>query len=111
MKFNRSSHTRILDDLTLTFDPTGSTVELGIERADGTVDWYSAAWLDTPVQGVDRTGQPFWEQTAQTTVYFAGPNGDPTSATVLTEGRHITQSRVTKGQDVIVCASSPIDVG
>lgn len=109
MKFNRRSHTRILDDLTISFDPTGSTVELGIRAADGTVDWYDAEWLEDPVQVSE--DPPIWSQTAQTVGYFAGPDSDaPGEAVTLTAGRHYTHSRVSSGQDVIVGASSAIDV-
>lgn len=109
MKLNRASHTRLLDDLTVTIDPTGSDVELGIRQVDGTVTWYPAAWLDTPVKILDDPDT--WFQTAQTTDYFAGPDAELTgSPVVLTTGRHLTQTRVSKGQDVIVGASSPIDV-
>lgn len=104
MNLNRATRTRILDDLTVTIDPTGSTVELNI---DGT--WYPATWLGSPVQV--GTVPPKWTQTAQTTGYFAGPDATASGATVLVAGQHFTLSRVTSGQDIIVGVSSRIDVG
>ena len=100
MIFNASARTRILAAMTTDIDPTGSTVEVSI---DGT--WYPATWLGSPVVAGTK-----WTQTARTTGYFAGPSAVAAGATVLTLGRHLTLSRVTKGGDVLVADSDPIDV-
>jgi hypothetical protein len=101
MKFDAGTRTRLLVKMELDFDPTGSTVEVKVDST-----WYPASWLDTPVQSGGT-----WKQTARTTGYFAGPEVvDPAGATVLTATRHLTQTRVTSGTDVIVADSTPLDV-
>lgn len=101
MRFDAGTRTRILAEMTLDFDPTGSTVEV---KVDGL--WHAATWQGEPVATPGK-----WTQTARTTDYFAGPEVvTPGSAVVLTSARHLTQTRVTSGTDVIVSDSSPVDV-
>lgn len=101
MKFDAGTRTRLLVNMTVDFDPTGSTVDVKIDST-----WYPADWQGTPVQSAGK-----WTQTARTTGYFAGPEvASPGGAVVLTATRHVTQTRVTSGTDVIVADSTPIDV-
>lgn len=100
MKFDAGTRTRLLVKMELDFDPTGTTVDVKVDDT-----WHTASWLDTPVQ----TGSK-WTQTARTTDYFAGPEATAAGATVLTAARHLTQTRVTSGTDVIVADSTPLDV-
>lgn len=100
MKFDAGTRTRLTARMTLDFDPTGSTVEV---KVDGT--WYPATWQGDPVQSGGK-----WTQTARTIGYFAGPEAELIEAVRLSGGRHLTQTRVTSGADVIVADSSPIDV-
>lgn len=102
LDFDAATHTRLLADVTLDFDPTGTTVEVMVDGA-----WHAAIWLDSPVQCRENT----WEQTAQTVEYFAGPEVLPTNGVLLTSTpRHRTKTRVTKGEDAIVADSSVIAV-
>ena len=109
MRFDAATRTRILNDMELGIDPTGSTVEVKVGAA-----WYAATWLGVAVvtETDPKTGLPKkWTQTARTTGYFAGPEAAVVAATVLlTATRHLTQTRVTAGTDVIVADSSPVDV-
>ena len=109
MKLHPSTRARLIADITLDFDPTGSTVEVSV---DGT--WYPASWLGSPVQrnvSVGGATVPRWTQTARTTGFFAGPSATPAGAVVLAATpRHTTQVRVT-GTDTLVNDSTPIDVG
>ena len=103
MRFDAGTRTRILADMTLDFDPSSplSTVEVKV----GAV-WYAATWQGAPVAASGK-----WTQTARTTGYFAGPEAAVVAGTVLlTATRHLTQTRVTAGTDVIVADSSPVDV-
>lgn len=104
MRFDAGTRTRILAAMTLDFDPTGSTVEI---RVDST--WYAATWQGAPVSAGGK-----WTQTARTTGYFAGPEVSvPAGAVVLTATptpRHLTQTRVTSGSDIIVADSDPVDI-
>lgn len=101
MKFDAGTRTRLLVKMETDFDPTGSTVEVKVDDT-----WHAAEWQDTAVEAGGR-----WKQTARTTDYFAGPEASPSGATVLAATRHLTQTRVTSGTDVIVADSSPLDVG
>lgn len=101
MRLDDETRTRLFVDMTLDVDPTGSTIELSI---DGT--WHSCDWQGTPTQSGGK-----WAQTARTSGYFAGPGATPDGATVLTVGRHLTQTRVTwTGGDTLVEPSTPIDI-
>jgi hypothetical protein len=101
MRFDRATRTRVLVDMELDTDPTGSTIELWV---DGT--WLAAEWQATPVQLGDK-----WTQTARSTGFFAGPDATGTGATVLASGRHATKTRVTLATgDVLAEDSTPIDV-
>lgn len=101
MRFDAGTKTRILEDMELSFDPTGTTVEIKIDA-----EWYPATWIGSPVAASGK-----WTQTARTTGYFAGPEVvTPGAAVVLTQSRHLTQTRVTSGSDIIVADSSPVDV-
>lgn len=103
MKIHPASKKRLLVDMTLDVDPTGSTVEINV---DGT--WYDAEWLDDPVHHV---ADPHWTQTARTIDKFAGPDAPPGGATVLALGRHKSSTRVTLTDgDALVATSSSIDV-
>ena len=108
MKLNPSTRARLIADVTLDFDPTGSTVEVAV---DGT--WYPASWQGTAVKRavfVNGATVDRWTQTARTTGFFAGPTATPAGAVVLAATpRHQTQVRVT-GTDVLVNDSTPIDV-
>ena len=108
MKLNPSTRARLIADITLDFDPTGSTVEVNV---DGT--WYPASWQGTAVKrSVFANGVTAdrWTQTARTTGYFAGPTATPAGAVVLAATpRHTTKVRVT-GTDTLVNDSTPIDV-
>lgn len=105
MIFNNDSRTRILmKKVEVTFDPATATIELKIDTT-----WYPAEW--TAAATVTGTApNQVWTRAARTTGYFAGPNAVASGATVLTAGRHLTETRVTNGGDIIVEASSPIDV-
>ena len=100
MKFDAGTRTRLLAQMTLDFDPTGSTVEVKVGAT-----WYPATWQGSPVAAAGK-----WTQTARTTGYFAGPEADLGAATLLALGRHLTQTRVTSGTDVITADAAPIDV-
>ena len=108
MKLNPSTRARLIADVLLDFDPTGSTVEVAV---DGT--WYPASWIGTAVKRaavVNGATVDRWTQTARTTVFFAGPTATPAGAVVLAAGRRSTKVRVT-GTDTLVNDSTPIDVG
>lgn len=101
MRFDDGTKTRLFADVEMDIDPTGSTVEV---RVDDT--WYAASWLDSPVASGGR-----WTQTARTSQYFAGPAvSSPGTAVVLESGRHLTETRVTVGGDILTFDSSPVDV-
>ena len=104
MRFDAATRTRLIATMTLDFDPTASTVEV---KVDGT--WYPATWLGAPVLASGK-----WTQQARTTGYFAGPEvALPAGAVVLTvtpTPRHLTQTRVTSGSDIIVADADPVDV-
>jgi hypothetical protein len=92
MKFDAGTRTRIFVDVTLDFDPTGSTIELRVDSA-----WHAATWQGSAVVG---TGS--WTQTAQTVDYFVGPDvTDQSGATPVALGIHEQEVRVTKGQDIL----------
>lgn len=94
MNFDAATRTKIYVDMDLSYDPTGTTVELNI---DGT--WYPATWQGSPTPIGSK-----WTQTALTTGYFAGPAvdaGTVAGATVLAAGNHVTETRVTGGGQVI----------
>lgn len=101
MKFDAGTRTRIIATMTLDFDPTGSTVDVKVGAT-----WYPATWQGSPVASAGK-----WTQAARTTGYFAGPEvASPDGAVVLAGPRHLTQTRVTSGTDIIVADSSPVDV-
>lgn len=101
MKFNNDTRTRILiPALTTSFDPASATLELKIDST-----WYACEWT---AAATETSGT--WTRPARTTGYFAGPDAVASGATVLALGRHHTETRVTNGGDIIVAASSPIDV-
>lgn len=100
MRFNAAKRTRLLVDVVCDIDPTGSTVEVKVDA-----DWHAAEWQGSPVAAGKK-----WTQTARTVDYFAGPDATPAGATVLAIGRHETKARVTKGGDVLVDESTPVDV-
>lgn len=101
MRLDDETRTRLFADMTLDVDPTGSTIEVSV---DGT--WHSCDWQGSPTLSGGR-----WTQTARTTGYFAGPGATADGATVLTAGRHLTQTRVTwAGGDTLVEPSTPIDI-
>lgn len=101
MKFDAGTKTRVIADMTLSIDPDGSTVEIQVDDT-----WYPATWQGTAVEAGGK-----WTQTAQTDGYFAGPDvAIPGAAVVLDTRRHLTQTRVTSGSDVLVEDSTPIDV-
>lgn len=100
MNFDRQTRARLTVTVSTDFDPAGASVELGV---DGT--WYPATWTAAATSAGGK-----WTRRAQTTAYFAGPDATPAGATVLATGRRRTQTRVTSGGDVIVAASTPIDV-
>jgi hypothetical protein len=105
MILDASTRTQILVDMTLSFDPTGSTVEL---QVDGGA-WHAATWQDTATTiGVGKDKR--WMQSARTSDYFAGPLATAAGATVLTAGKHLTQTRVTLGGQELANNSSPIYV-
>lgn len=101
MRFNNDSRTRILlPAVVTTFDPATATIELRIDGAYYPCEWTGAAVVSGST----------WTRAARTTGYFAGPDAVASGATVLAIGRHLTETRVTNGGDIIVAASSPIDV-
>jgi hypothetical protein len=101
VKLDNETRARIVDTVTTDFDPASATVELSV---DGT--WYAATWTGPATS----TGGK-WTRRALTDDYFAAPAvATPAGATVLTAGRHLTQTRVTLDGDQIVAASTPIDV-
>lgn len=100
MRFDADTRTRISADISVNFDPTGSTVELQIDST-----WYPATWLGTPVLASGK-----WTQTARTNTYFAGPSAVLGPAVLLALGRHLSQARITTGTDIIALNSPPVDV-
>jgi hypothetical protein len=101
MRFDRATRTRVLIDMELDVNPTGSTVEVYV---DGT--WHPADWQDTPVQLGDK-----WTQTARTTQFFGGYDVDNLNTVLLAAGRHATRTRVTLASgDLLAEDSTPIDV-
>jgi hypothetical protein len=100
VRFDRSTRTRVLVNVTTDIDPAGSTVELSIDDT-----WHDCTWQGTAVEASGR-----WTQQARTTGYFAGPDAVASGATVLSRGRHLTRTRVTKSGDILTAGSSPIDV-
>ena len=109
MKLNPASRARLLIDVTLDVDPTGSTVEVQVDGGS----WSAATWQGSPVQrNVFANGATVtrWTQTARTTGYFAGSDATAAGATVLAAGRHLTKTRVVVGGDTLVNNSTPIDV-
>ena len=102
-KLNDETRTRLLIDMELDTDPTGSTVEL---KVDGT--WYPATWLETPTGGGE-----VWRQTSRTETFFAGPAVDapPAETVVLELGRHLLETRVTfTDGDTVTKTAGFIDV-
>ena len=110
VKFETDTNTRLLVDMAVEVDPSGTTVEI---KVDGT--WYAATWQGSAVSStrtVNGLSRTTWRQTARTTGYFAGPDvAVPGSSVVLALGRHPTKTRVTSGQDVITEDSTPVVVG
>lgn len=101
MKFDNETRAKITLTVTTDFDPADATVELWVAG-----DWHPCTW-----QSVATISGGKWTRRAQTDDYFAGPAvAAPAGATVLTAGRHLTQTRVTLDGDQIVAASTPIDV-
>lgn len=100
MRFDAAKRTRLLVDTICDIDPTGSTVEVKVDDV-----WHAATWLGAAVLDGGK-----WTQTARTVDYFAGPDATAAGATVLPRARHRTKARVTKGGDVLVAESTPIDV-
>lgn len=101
MRFNNDTRTRILiPAMRTTFDPATATIELKIDST-----WHPGEWTGAAV-----VSGTTWTRPARTTAYFAGPDAVASGATVLTLGRHLTETRVTNGGDIIVAASTPIDV-
>lgn len=109
MRLDDETRTRLFVDVDLSVDPAGSSVELSI---DGT--WHACEWQDIAVKTTQRIkgrNVDVWTQTARTSGYFAGPAATADGATVLTVGRHLTQTRVAwTGGDTLVEPSTPIDV-
>lgn len=89
-------------DLTLSVDPTGSTVQLEVDATK-----YAMTWQGTPV-----AASGVWKQTARTTAKFIGSAVTVTSSDVqLTSGRHPTQALVTMADGQVIPGSSvPLDV-
>lgn len=104
MNFDRANRAKLTLHLTTSFDPTGSTVELGVDDT-----WHAATWQGQPTSKSTADGAQ-WSQSALTTPVFAGPDASPAGAVVLAAGRHTTRTRVTTGTQVIVADSSVIDV-
>lgn len=106
LTFDSGTRTRILVDMVLDFDPTGTTVEYRLDAA-----WYPATWQGTPVAiPATSSARAKWTQTARTTAYFAGPDADQTGATALALGRHEAETRVTSGTDIITWNSPAVIV-
>ena len=105
VRFNDETRTRILlPAVVTTFDPATATVELKIDATWYACDWTAA--VTTTGSGSSQT----WTRAARTTLYFAGPVAVPSGATVLALGRHMTETRVTNGADIITAPSSLIEV-
>lgn len=100
MKLNDESRVRVLIPMTLSADPTGSTVELKVDAT-----WHAATWQGTPV-----ASGGVWKQTARTTGYFAGTLATASGATVLAAGRHPCETRVTwPAGDTVAYPAGSID--
>ena len=101
MKMHTATRTRITIDMTLDFDPTGSTLAYKVDTT-----WHPCTWQGSPTQAGGK-----WTQAAQTTGYFAGPgHPSPDGATVLSVGRHFTETRVTTATGDITARSETVDV-
>lgn len=100
MRLKPASRVRLLADMELDTDPTGSTIEVAV---DGT--WYPATWLGSPVAKAGK-----WTQTARTTGYFAGPTATAAGAVVLPLGRHPAESRTNVAGDTIVSDIGMVEV-
>ncbi len=105
IRFNDETRTRILlPGVVTTFDPATATLELKIGATWYACDWTAAA--TTTGSGASQT----WTRAGRTTLYFAGPAAVASGATVLALGRHLTETRVTNGGDIITAPSSLIEV-
>lgn len=104
MKMHVATRTRIPVDMTLDFDPTGTTIELKIDDT-----WHPCTWQGTPTKAGAQ-----WKQTALTNVYFAGPEYDnpPAGTVVLSREpyRHLAQTRVTNATGEITWRTDVVDV-
>ena len=103
MIFDSGTKTEITVDMVLDFDPTGTTIEVQVDAT-----WYAATWQGTAAFGTPVQGRPTWQQAAQTTGLFAGPDvASPGAAVVLQLGTHPMQTRVTSGQRIIADDCTP----
>lgn len=100
VKLDNETRAQITLTVTTSFDPTDSTVELGIDDA-----WYDATWTAAAVESDGK-----WTRQALTDDHFAGPDAGAVVGIVLTSGRHLTQTRVTSSVGEVVAPSTPIDV-
>lgn len=104
MRFDNETRARITVTVTLSFDPADSTIEVSV---DG--DWHPATWQAPAVLSAGA-----WVRVALTDDYFAGPgavaDGADGAVVLAAGGRHLTQTRVTKGGSQITESSTPIDV-
>lgn len=99
VNFDTEARTRLLADMTLDINPTGTTIAIKIDTV-----WHPAEWLDQPVVQGNR-----WAQTARTTGTFVGPAAaNQASATQLTAGTHTTKTKVVSGTDELVEDANPI---
>ena len=110
MRLDTGSRTRIIIDEVADHDLDGTTIELSV---DGT--WYPATWDAAATSGREwdpDTGQSVmrWRRTARTDAYFAGPAAPVGPGIVLTAGRHLTETRLTAGTEVLVANTEPLDV-
>lgn len=102
MRLDDDGRVYLYSDLTLTVDPTGSTVKLEV---DGVL--HNMSWQEEPV-----VSGSTWRQTARTVAMFCGSAVTPTGSDVqLTVGRHMSQPIVTAADGQIIPGSQiPIDV-
>jgi hypothetical protein len=99
MRLDDDAKVFLFADLTLSVDPTGSTVELEVDSTR-----YAMTWQGSPASSGGK-----WTQTARTNVKFAGSAQTVTGGDVkLTAGRHDTQPIVTLSDGQVLAA--PADV-
>lgn len=97
MTLDDDARVYLTGSLTVSVDPTGSTVELEVDGSR-----YPMAWVGSPVASSGR-----WVQDAKTTYRFCGSNATAVGSDVkLTAGTHAAQILVTLTDGQVVPGSN-----